>query len=90
VCLAAWIGWVTAGNFVRNISVYSRVLICAVPAVAAAAALSARLIGVVAPLLAMVAVFQPCRSSAVTGNALIVLRWPRGDSNSHTPADSRL
>jgi hypothetical protein len=56
LCLAAWIGWVAVGNFVRNIPVYSCVLICAVPAVAIAAGLSARLLGVVAPLLAMVAV----------------------------------
>ncbi len=57
LCLAGWIGGVLLGNFARNILVYSCVLICAVPALAAAAALAARLIGVVAPLLAMVAVF---------------------------------
>lgn len=56
LCLAAWIGSVVVGNFVRNIPVYSCVLICAVPAVATAAALSARRLGIVAPLLATVAV----------------------------------
>lgn len=57
LCLGAWIAAVAVGNFVRNIPIYSCVLICAVPAVAVAAAQSARLLGVAAPLLAALAVF---------------------------------
>jgi hypothetical protein len=55
--LGAWFGWVVLGNFARNIPIYSCVLICAVPAVAVAAGLTARFLGVAAPLLAALAVF---------------------------------
>jgi len=57
LCLAVWIASVMFGNFIRNIPIYSCVLVCAVPAVAAAAGLSARWLGVAAPLLAALAVF---------------------------------
>jgi len=56
LCLAGWIGAVAVGNFIRNIPVYSCVLICAVPAVAVAAGLSARRLRLAAPLLAAVSV----------------------------------
>ena len=55
--LGAWIGGVAVGNFARNIPIYSCVLICAVPAFAVAAGLTARFLGVGAPLLAALAVF---------------------------------
>jgi hypothetical protein len=55
--LGAWFGWVVVGNFARNIPIYSCVLICAVPAAAVAAGLTARFLGVAAPLLAALAVF---------------------------------
>ncbi len=55
--LAAWFGAVLAGNFIRSIPIYSCVLICAVPAVAVAAGLTARRLGIAAPLLAAAAVF---------------------------------
>jgi len=55
--LGAWIAGVAVGNFARNIPIYSCVLICAVPAFAVAAGLTARFLGVGAPLLAALAVF---------------------------------
>jgi hypothetical protein len=55
--LGVWIGGVVVGNFARNTPIYSCVLICAVPAFAVAAGLTARFLGVGAPLLAALAVF---------------------------------
>ncbi len=55
--LGVWIGGVVVGNFARNAPIYSCVLICAVPAFAVAAGLTARFLGVGAPLLAALAVF---------------------------------
>jgi len=57
LCLGAWIGVAVVGNFVRNVPIYSCVLVCAVPAFAVAAGLTARVLGVAAPLLAGLVVF---------------------------------
>jgi hypothetical protein len=60
--LGVWIGGVVVGNFARNAPIYSCVLICAVPAFAVAAGLTARFLGVGAPLLAALAVFPATNS----------------------------
>lgn len=56
LCLGSWIGWVLVGHFLRNVPVYSCVLVCAIPAIAAAAGLSARRLGLAAPAAALLAV----------------------------------
>jgi len=60
-CLATWIVLVLAGNFLRYYPVYAPVLVCLVPAVALAAACSARWLRWLAPLAVALAIAQPVR-----------------------------